>query len=62
MKPRKASRIVIACAVLLNLSILWNEPSDNAGQCNEDQPPMEPYQGSNDGRGFRDYIANTYFL
>lgn len=62
MKPRKASGIVIACAVLFNLSILWNEPPDNEDQCNEDQPPIEPYHGSNDGSGFRNYIANTYFI
>jgi hypothetical protein len=62
MKPKKVSRVIIACAVLYNLSLLWNEPDEGDQTTDDDdQPQPDTYQGQNDGRGIRDYITNHFF-
>ncbi|KAL4231460.1 hypothetical protein ACF0H5_009037 [Mactra antiquata] len=60
MKPAKVSRIIVVCAVLHNLQILWNEP-EYEDTYNEDQPGGEVYEGRQDGRGIRAHVADHYF-
>lgn len=62
MKPHKVSRVIIACAVLHNLRLLWKEPEVVEDQVMPDQqPPVERCNGQMDGRGVRDHITRTYF-
>ncbi|WAR13650.1 HARB1-like protein, partial [Mya arenaria] len=60
MKPAKVCKVIVACAVLYNLSILWKEPFEEGGE-EDDQPPTQPYNGPMDGKGIRDHISQTYF-
>ncbi|XP_053385903.1 putative nuclease HARBI1 isoform X1 [Mercenaria mercenaria] len=61
MKPAKVSRVIVACAVLHNLAILWNEPEPQEPQDDDEQPQPDQYQGPQDGRGVRNYVTNTFF-
>ncbi|XP_061193223.1 putative nuclease HARBI1 [Saccostrea echinata] len=62
MKPHRVCKIVIACAVLHNISLTLGEPEDEEEPDQEDiQPPQPPYQGQQDGRGIRDYVTRHYF-
>ncbi|XP_053400704.1 putative nuclease HARBI1 [Mercenaria mercenaria] len=60
--PEKASRVVIACAVLHNIAILLGEPDfpDDGQQIDPPQPAAQ-YTGPDDGRLIRDYITRHYF-
>ena len=59
MQPDKVCDIFCACAVLHNISILLNEPMPE-DPLNE--PPEDfRYDGPEDGRHVRNYVANTYF-
>ncbi|XP_061170415.1 putative nuclease HARBI1 [Saccostrea echinata] len=60
MKPDRACRIIIACAVLHNIAINLGEPEDE-DEVEEDQPQMPAFQGPQDGRGVRDYVKQHYF-
>jgi hypothetical protein len=61
MKPHKVSHIIIACAVLHNLRIMWNEPDLGQNTIVDHQPPADRYLGQMDGRGVRDNITRMYF-
>ena len=62
MKPHWTSRVIVACAVLFNLAIDWQEPMEDVQEA-EDQPDVEAYQGPQaDGRGVCRYYTETYFL
>ncbi|XP_062596055.1 putative nuclease HARBI1 [Saccostrea cucullata] len=60
MKPDRACRIIIACAVLHNIAINLGEPEDE-DEVEEDQPQVPAFQGQQDGRGVRDYVTQHYF-
>lgn len=57
----KASRTVIACAVLHNLAVMWNEADDTADEEDDDQPDQDTFNGPQDGRGIREYITRSFF-
>ena len=61
MKPAKASRIAVACAVLYNMAKQWNEPEDNEQVDEGDQPLADMFEGPQDGRGIRAYVTNQFF-
>ncbi|XP_071176614.1 putative nuclease HARBI1 [Mytilus edulis] len=61
MKPDKACRIIIACGILHNIAIMRNEPEVAEEQLIDNQPPMPPYNGPQDGKGIRDHFATTFF-
>lgn len=61
MKPAKASRIIVACAVLHNLSVLWREPELTEEQTNDEQPQTDQFHGIQDGRGIRTFVTNEFF-
>ncbi|XP_071118585.1 putative nuclease HARBI1 [Haliotis cracherodii] len=61
MSPRREYQIVLACAVLHNISILLNEPLQDDNDNPDEQPTVDTYGGRHDGRGIRDHIANTFF-
>ena len=53
--------MIAACAVLHNITILRNEPTEGI-HCDEDhEPVIAPYHGLENGKGVRDYICNTFF-
>lgn len=58
MKPYRACRIVVACAVLHNICVSLGQPEKEQEPDQEDiQPQQVPYQGQQDGRGIRDYVT-----
>ncbi|XP_052218400.1 putative nuclease HARBI1 [Dreissena polymorpha] len=61
MKPTKVTRIVIACAVLHNLRLMWGEPPMDPEQL-DDVPQGDMFQAANDGRRVRDTIVANYFM
>ena len=61
MKPAKASKVIVACAVLHNLAVLWNEPDANNQEDEDDQPQLINFQGQQDGCGIRQYATNNFF-
>ncbi|XP_071118415.1 putative nuclease HARBI1 [Haliotis cracherodii] len=61
MSPRSGCQIVLACAVLHNISILLNEPLQDDNDNPDEQPTVDTYGRRHDGRGIRDHIANTFF-
>ncbi|KAH3874589.1 hypothetical protein DPMN_037836 [Dreissena polymorpha] len=61
MKPEKCSRIIVVCAILHNLSLLWKEP-DVPDAVLDEQPPPEQFHGQMDARGVRAHITRTYFI
>lgn len=62
MKPFRVCRIVIACAVLHNICIALGEPEEaEEADVEDNQPQQVPYQGQQDGRAIRDYVARHYF-
>jgi hypothetical protein len=61
MKPKKVSRIIIACAVLHNLAIMWNEADDQVDDEDNDQPDQDTFNGPQDGRGIREHITRSFF-
>ncbi|XP_071155445.1 putative nuclease HARBI1 [Mytilus edulis] len=61
MKPDKVCRIIGACAVLHNIAVLRKEPLDET-PCNNPPPvPVNAYNGPQDGKSVRDYIARSFF-
>ncbi|CAG2249443.1 HARBI1 [Mytilus edulis] len=61
MKPDKVCRVIGACAVLHNIAVLRKEPLDET-PCNNPPPvPVNAYNGPQDGKSVRDYIARSFF-
>ncbi|CAG2194999.1 HARBI1 [Mytilus edulis] len=63
MKPGKACKIIIACAILHNICILLNEPDieDDGVIVGNDGDLGEHFNGHQDGRAVRDHISTTFF-
>lgn len=62
MKPEKVCRIIGACAVLHNIAVLRKEPLVEENVCNVPQPvPVNNYNGPQDGKTVREYIARSFF-
>ncbi|XP_063404450.1 uncharacterized protein LOC134687921 [Mytilus trossulus] len=63
MKPGKACKIIIACAILHNICILLNEPDieDDGVIVGNDGDLEEHFNGHQDGRAVRDHIYITVF-
>ena len=61
MKPERVCRIIVACAILHNIAILFKEPNGDDTDEDKQQPALEGYNGRNDGKGIRDHIADTFF-
>ena len=62
MKPSKACRIAIACAVLHNIALSPNEPEpDEENQDNGQIPQTPPYVGRETDQSIRDHITNEFF-
>ncbi|KAH3809234.1 hypothetical protein DPMN_137595 [Dreissena polymorpha] len=60
MKPAKVSRIILACAVLHNLRLMWGEPAVDPEPL-EEIAKGEMFQAVSDGRRVRDTIIANYF-
>ncbi|VDI71132.1 putative nuclease HARBI1 [Mytilus edulis] len=61
MKPDKVCRVIGACAVLHNIAVLRKDPLDET-PCNNPPPvPVNAYNGPQDGKSVRDYIARSFF-
>ena len=60
MSPEKTCQLIGACAVLHDIAVLRNEPTDGI-YCDEDQPVIAPYHGPENGKAVRDYISNMFF-
>ncbi|XP_063425421.1 putative nuclease HARBI1 [Mytilus trossulus] len=63
MKPGKACKIIIACAILHNICILLNEPDieDDGVIVGNDGDLGEHFNVHQDGRAVRDHISTTFF-
>ena len=63
MEPHKVSKIVLACAILHNISKEYNEPDiDVDAQVGLQQPAHVPYEGPEDGGLIKDHITQNYFM
>ncbi|XP_052230655.1 putative nuclease HARBI1 [Dreissena polymorpha] len=60
MKPAKVTRIIIACAVLHNLRLMWGEPAVDPEPV-EEVAQGDMFQAATDGRRVRDTIVENYF-
>ncbi|XP_052815271.1 putative nuclease HARBI1 [Mya arenaria] len=60
LKPAKASKVTVACAVLHNLAIDLKEP-DVDDVVPVAPQPGEDYRGQEQGQAIRDHIARAYF-
>ena len=60
MSPEKICQLIRACAVLHNIAVFRNEPTDGI-HCDEDQQVIVPYHGPENGKAVIDYICNTFF-
>ena len=62
MKPKKASMLVGACAVLHNIAISMKEPMDEEqnGEFEEGRI-LTTYDGPEDGKTIRTFITNRFF-
>ena len=62
MKPKKASLIVGACAVLHNLALNLKEPMDEEeGAEFEDGRILNMYHGPEDGKTIRNFMVERFF-
>lgn len=62
LKPQRACKIVIACAVLHNIAITLGEPEDEEDIIEDNnQSLIQSYQGLQNGRCVRDYVNHHYF-
>ena len=59
LKPVKASKVIVACAILHNLAINLKEP-DVDGPIPAAQQPNDDYRGREEGTAVRDHII-AYF-
>lgn len=64
MEPSKVCKIGVACAVLHNIAILFNEPEPDQTRQDEEEllmPPTPPYFGRETGQDIRDHLASEFF-
>ncbi|CAC5356694.1 HARBI1 [Mytilus coruscus] len=61
MRPDRACKFILACAILHNIAMMLKEPIIDNDDIPEEQPMIQPYMGQQDGRGIRNHYATNFF-
>ncbi|CAC5371741.1 HARBI1 [Mytilus coruscus] len=60
MRPDRACKFILACAILHNIAMMLKEPIIDNDDIPEEQPMIQPYMGQQDGRGIRNHYATNF--
>ena len=62
MQPERVCKIIMACAVLHNIAVEMKEPMDDVDRTDDLNNDINiAFQGPDEGRVVRDYIARMFF-